>query len=88
MGKTRGSRFAFGRSVECISSLIHVQMIGWRHCLIIKFAGIGIVINEPKYLIRGRCRWSVTYTSLRGFLNLEFGIGHFGRENLISFPAV
>ena len=41
------------------------------------FAGIGIVINVAGCLIRGRRRWSVTYTSPRGlgisdfFWNLE-----------------
>ena len=53
------------------------------------FAGIGIVINVAGCLIRGRRRWSVTYTSPRDYVFqnfLKFGIeGHFRRENLTSF---
>ena len=50
------------------------------------FVGIGIVINVAGCLIRGRRRWSVTYTSPRGLHISEFGIeGHFRRENLTSF---
>ena len=36
------------------------------------FAGIGIVINVAGCLIRGRRRWSVTYTSPRGLRISEF----------------
>ena len=56
-------------------------------------AGIGIVFNVAGCLIRGRRRWSVTYTSPRGlriseFLFLEFGIeGHFRREDLRVLPV-
>ena len=61
-----------------------------RDIIIIIFAGIGIVFNVAGCLIRGRRRWSVTYTSPRGTTYfrffLEFGIeGHFRRENLTSF---
>ena len=50
------------------------------------FAGICIVFNVVGCLIRGRRRWSVTYTSPRGLRISEFGIeGHFRRENLTSF---
>ena len=56
---------------------------------VIIIAGIGIVFNVAGCLIRGRRRWSVTYTSPRGpriSEFLEFGIeGHFRRENLTSF---
>ena len=34
--------------------------------IIMFFAGIGIVFNVAGCLIRGRRRWSVTYTSPRG----------------------
>ena len=52
------------------------------------FSGIGIVFNVAGCLIRGRRRWSVTYTVTHGdyvIPNLEFGIErHFRRENLRS----
>ena len=41
-----------------------------------------IIINVAGCLIRGRRRWSVTYTSPRGLYISEFEIeGHFRREN-------
>ena len=48
---------------------------------------VGTVFNVAGCLIRGRCRWSVTYTSPRGQLpNLSFWIeGHFRRGHTVSW---
>ena len=54
------------------------------------FAGIGIVINVAGCLIRGRRRWSVTYTSPRGLRSSEFriwNIREFQERKPYQFPG-
>ena len=80
--------------VTCVNAVIQGRGRGGSIYLNIwklgKFAGIGIVINVAGCLIRGRRRWSVTYTSPRGLHRSEFRIWNrraFQERNPYKFPG-